>query len=716
MERQESRRSSTCAPVLVATLIFSAQAFGAEEPAAPAAPPEAAKLPEVVVTATRTSEDPGRLPYATAEVEEQEIREHRAAKSIQQAIAEVPAVSVQQTATGQESPYIRGFTGFRTLLLVDGIRVNNATFREGPNQYWGLVDPLWIERIEVVKGPSSVLYGSDAVGGTVNALTFDDETEGIHPGAYYRFGSADLSQTGRADVRGYRLEKLTYTGGVTWRSFEDLRGGRDTGVQNYTDYDTFSGDAKATWWASKRLRITTAFQSMDQFDVPRTHSTIYGVSFHGTQVGTDLRRDLDEVRRMAYARAEALPDVAWLEKVTLTLSYQILTEEERRIRSSGAKTLQGFDDNTVGASLVATSPSPVGKWTYGAEWYGDWIEDSVAKEYGADGALRSTRRGPVADDARYDSVGVFVQDELKPVEKLTLIVGGRYDWAHAEASGEDIDTNLTDATLFDDLSESYDSAVGSARTLYAVTDHLSPFAGVSQGFRAPNLSDLTRFDTARSREQEIPAPDLDPEYFIAYEGGLKGRWAKWGGSVSYFYTDIKDMIERVPTGDTTSSGDLIVTKGNVGDGHIQGVELGLDWNFYRGLTAFGTFSVMEGEVEAFDVGLRKVEAPPSRMQPTQWLLGLRWESDDRKYWAEGTSRIVLREDRLSPEDRLDTQRIPPDGTPGYVIFGVRGGIRIFDEARLFAGVENIGDVDYRVHGSGVNGPGTSFVAGLEARL
>jgi hemoglobin/transferrin/lactoferrin receptor protein len=80
---------------------------------------------------------------------------------------------LQKTSYGQGSPFLRGFTGFRTLLMVDGVRLNNAVFREGPNQYWNTVDPWSVDRYEVVLGPASVLYGSDAVGGAVNALTLD---------------------------------------------------------------------------------------------------------------------------------------------------------------------------------------------------------------------------------------------------------------------------------------------------------------------------------------------------------------------------------------------------------------------------------------------------------------------------------------------------------------------------------------------------------------
>ena len=97
------------------------------------------------------------------------LRREQMAASVPEALSETPGVLVQQTAHGQGSPYLRGFTGFRTVALVDGIRLNNSTFRDGPNQYWSTIDALAITRLEVVKGPASVMYGSDAVGGTVNA-------------------------------------------------------------------------------------------------------------------------------------------------------------------------------------------------------------------------------------------------------------------------------------------------------------------------------------------------------------------------------------------------------------------------------------------------------------------------------------------------------------------------------------------------------------------
>ena len=99
---------------------------------------------------------------------------------------------VQKTANGHGSPFIRGFTGRQNLLLVDGVRLNNSTFRSGPVQYWNTVDPLSIDHIELIKSQGSVLYGSDAVGGTLNAFTKSSDFRARTDGQAYVGGSAVL--------------------------------------------------------------------------------------------------------------------------------------------------------------------------------------------------------------------------------------------------------------------------------------------------------------------------------------------------------------------------------------------------------------------------------------------------------------------------------------------------------------------------------------------
>jgi hemoglobin/transferrin/lactoferrin receptor protein len=106
----------------------------------------------------------------------------------------------------------------------------------------------------------------------------------------------------------------------------------------------------------------------------------------------------------------------------------------------------------------------------------------------------------------------------------------------------------------------------------------------------------------------------------------------------------------------------------------------------------------------------------SRLLPFTGLAGLRYDSPSRRWWVEGNVQITDRADRLSAGDHADTQRIPPGGTPGYTLATVRGGWRATDALTLTAGVENIFDEDYRVHGSGVNEPGVNFFFGAELRF
>ena len=680
-------------------------------------------LKEVVVTATRIGEENFSLPYTVHSLDEEELSVRKAVRTLPEALREIPGIMVQKTSYGQASPYIRGFTGFRTLLLIDGIRLNNAVFRDGPNQYWSTVDPLTVERLEVVKGSSSVLYGSDAVGGTVNVITRgrDPRSEGAGDRVfdwkrrgYYRYGSAESSHTVRGEVSAAFSDDVGVLGGISYRDFGLLSGGRGIGEMPYTAYDDLDGDFKGIVNLSPEAELVFAFQRVTEDDVPRTHSTVFSKSWRGTAVGSDLKREYFQRRTLGYTQFHWRPeDLSWLSKVTASLSYQLQEERENRVRGNGRERRQGFEDGTLGAWIQLDSPSPVGTLTYGIEYYRDFV-DSFFKEYNSDGTVRSIRpRGPVADDASYDLLGVYVQDRVRPVEKLEVTVGGRFTYARAEA--DNVDPDPSSAPYFGSLDESFSGAVGSLRLLYEAFEEWHVFGGVSQGFRAPNLSDLTRFDTARSGEVETPAPDLDSERFTSFEIGSKFLLAEQALQcyVSYYYTIIDGMIIRFPTGNTID-GDPEVTKDNVGDGYVQGVELGLAWNFYEGLTCFLSAAWVEGEADTY-VGTEKKRKPFSRIQPATALVGLRWEPK-RSWWIEGTVMIADNQDRLSPRDASDTQRIPPGGTPGYTVYTLRGGVEVAGGINLFAGIENITDRDYRIHGSGQNEPGTNAVLGVDIRF
>jgi hemoglobin/transferrin/lactoferrin receptor protein len=700
-------------------------------PAAPAALPEAPEPPvldEIVVVATGSEQDVFSVPYSAHAIGGGEVAHEKAVRTTPEALREVPGVMVQKTSNGQGSPFLRGFTGFRTLLLIDGVRLNNAVFRDGPNQYWNTVDPLSVERFEVVKGPSSVLHGSDAIGGAVNAVTLSrDPDVGDAPigdwlgdvhwarRLYYRYASGEDAHIARAETSFAVDRRLGVIGGVSYKDIGDITAGRHLGHLDRTDYDELDGDVKATYRLQRNLDLVVAFQRVQQEDVPRTHSTFYSESYRGTTVGTDRVRELDQLRYLGYAQLHWTDIGEHLSRVSVNLSFHEQQEDETRVVSNGRRTQQGVDDGTLGAWVEAESPTPIGTLTYGIEEYHDDV-DSSSRVMNPDGTLRTASpRGPVADDSTYDLLGIYLQDRIEVVEKrFDVILGGRYNYARASA--DEVDPDPTDATDFDDIDEDWHAVVGSLRGLFHATENWNLFAGASQGFRAPNLSDLTRFDVVRSGEVETPAPDLDPERYVSFEVGTRARSREWDAEAyaSYHYTIIRDMITRFPTGNTIN-GLREVTKDNVGDGFVHGVEIGASWGVGLGCTIFGSFTWLEGEADTF-VGTEKEREPLSRIQPAMSLLGVRWDSESRKVFVEGTVTIADNQHRLSPEDEADTQRIPPGGTPGYTIYALRAGVEPVRGFKLFAGVENITDHDYRIHGSGQNEPGTNAIIGADVRF
>ena len=154
--------------------------------------------------------------------------ENRSLRTLPEALRYQSGVLVQKTTHGHGSPYIRGFTGRQNLLLVDGVRVNNSTFRSGPIQYWNTLDADAVSRMELVKGPGSVLYGSDSLGGTLNILSKSTgylENEGSYSDGSlsYKFDTNSESHVGRLEQRIGEGGKWGASFGISVKDFGDIR-------------------------------------------------------------------------------------------------------------------------------------------------------------------------------------------------------------------------------------------------------------------------------------------------------------------------------------------------------------------------------------------------------------------------------------------------------------------------------------------------------------
>jgi hemoglobin/transferrin/lactoferrin receptor protein len=693
----------------------TAQPASAPAASRPAGPAERTWLEEVTVTAMREQMAAFAAPYVVNAVPLSDFAGQRMYRSVTQALTDMPGVMVQKTSQSQGSPYIRGFTGYQTLMLVDGVRLNNSILRSGPNQYWSVVDPFVVDRLEVVKGPSSALYGSDAIGGTVNAITRSPEgigTNGWWRQAMYRYSSADQGNSIRGEINA-TMGPLGMLAGGAWREYGDVYGGHDVGVQPKTGYGECEGDMKAVYQIDRDTTLTAAHYNSYQDDAWRTHKTTSGISWHGTTVGDERKRVQDLGHSLTYARYQRRNMGGCIDSIDVTASYQQMVEREYRVRGNGRYDKSGTDVDTYGLGVQLGSPLPVGRLVYGFEAYHDEVQ-SFRREWNANGTLRSVGvQGPVGDDASYDLGGLYCQYELPLWERATLIVGGRYNYARADADrvADPLGGRMS-------VKDDWESVVGSARLSWFLDEKekLNLFGGVSQGFRAPNLSDLTRLDEARTNELETPSPGLKPEKYVTYEVGLKVKERDFQAQAAGFYTVIQDMIVRKPTG-AIINGSREVTKQNAGDGGLCGVELSARYRFHPRWTMFGDVAYTYGEVETYPTSAPVSRSEPlTRLMPMTGHAGLRWDSEDGKWYAEGLCTMADKQDKLSTADKLDTQRIPPGGTPGYVTFDVRGGHRVNENLDIWAGVENVTNREYRIHGSGVNEPGTNLKVGLRWRF
>jgi hemoglobin/transferrin/lactoferrin receptor protein len=183
-------------------------------------------------------------------------------------------------------------------------------------------------------------------------------------------------------------------------------------------------------------------------------------------------------------------------------------------------------------------------------------------------------------------------------------------------------------------------------------------------------------------------------------------------NLAAFYTDVEDLITSTYTDSTL--GTSIAT--NAGEGYIYGFELEGAWQFHPQWTLSGFAAWQEGQTEAPTfLGGPVEEKYNTRNLPLSGSVALRWEDSSHKFWIEGRVLAANYEDRISAADQAsDNQRIPTDGTPGYVVASLHAGWHVNEHLDLTCGVENLTDEDYRNHGSGQNEAGINGIFGVKA--
>jgi hemoglobin/transferrin/lactoferrin receptor protein len=670
------------------------------------------RLDRIFVTPLREAAQLLDIPHAAHVVSGAKLE---SARTITDALRAMPGVAVQRTSYGQSSPYVRGLTGYHTLWMVDGLRLNNSVWRSGPNEYSGTIDSLSLDRMEVVLGPGSVLFGSDAVGGVLNVIPRSRNPREASPTeirTLSRYSTAEASITGRGEVSG-STGKVGFVVGTSLAHFGDLDQGGG-GRQPLTGYRTGFGDAHIQWALDDQWTLKLLTQTADLDSVDRTHRTASAVPYHGTTLGSDRLLENDYDRDLAALTLSGTGLGGLFDSLEFRVAMQTLDLKQQRVRSTGARELQGFDVDTLGFVAQGTIDAAIGELVVGLDWWHDNV-DSWRDNYNSSGVFTSSSiQGPVGDDAKSDLAGLFAQDRLELGTGWSALLGVRATWASLSADRV-ANTSVSPNALMS-VDDDFASVVSSARINREFNTNCNAWAGVSQSFRAPTLSDLTAFDVARTNEVEVPVPGLDPEKFLSFEVGVHVDEDSWQGTLALWHTRGDDLIIRRPTTQLIG-GNVVVTKSNAGEGFLQGVDLAVSKDLSSNCMLFGTCTITDGSMLDYATSsTTPIFAAPTRLTPIQGMVGLRWELEDGRFTITPSIQMVAHQSRLSPSDVRDTQRIPPGGSPGYTILGVDARWKVNASTDAWLSLANIGDVEYRVHGSGVQEAGFNLVMGVDVRF
>lgn len=644
---------------------------------------------DVVLTAQRTQQDPLKSAQSLTLIDQQAMFE-LGSRTLPEVMMGATGIWVQKTNHGGGSPFVRGLTGHQTLLLLDGIRLNNSTYRSGPNQYANTVDHLMLDRIEVVRGSGSVQYGSDALGGAINLLTrspsFSPQGLVVHGGATARYASdliasetEILEQTLRGEFS-LATSNVATSLGINVKRYGDIIAGDTLGRQAPSGYDQVDADFKSILKVGDRNVLTLAYNQTTQSEVGRYDQV--------SQLGTyDIYEFDPQSRQLAYLRLAHQGNRPGLGRITGTLSFQQSAEGRRKRRTGASDLVYERDEvRTLGATLEHQGQWG-SNWTAvsGLEVYADEITSMQELRLGDDSVV--VQRGLYPDQSSAFNLGGFSLHRWQQ-QAWTLEAGLRINLVQVTAPDEE----------FGDIQTNPVAIVGNVGMNYMIKQGQHLFAHVNTGFRAPNLNDLTSFGSFDSGF-EIPNPDLKPERTLSGEIGYKARTDKFAATFSAYYTRLFQLMVRQRSnfeGDTLYQDQRVFQKINLDQAYIYGLEASLEYRLVGPLSIYGQASYTFGGDES--------NAPLRRIPPFNGRFGLALRQP-QGYFIRVENWWAADQTRLSSGD-INDHRIPAGGTPGFFVVNLHAGYQLrWVQASLT--VQNLFNEAYRFHGSGVDASGRS---------
>ena len=685
---------------------------------------EVVEVPEVTVTAARAAKDPFKTPNAITVLNLKEL-ERSNVEHASNLLRNSVGVIAQETTVGQGSPMLRSLTGYQTSIHVDWVRLNNSTFRSGPNQYTATIAPEMLERAEVLLGSSSMLYGSGAMGGVVSFFTKNvlidpsQETLAIHPRLLARYATATQEKLGRLEVAGNQGRFGFIVGGGV-RDYGDITPGSGydlhyknrkyeivddmpSGMKLY-EYDevqaiskdnipdkwliategplgwrAFNADAKFGYQLNDTSNINVAYQMWRQPQTPRYDKI-------APQEFAEFFFEPQD-RDLIYANYLVNPAEGGIDTFRLTASYHRQKEGRNEVKRGETARRERYDTvNTIGLSAQAVSSIlPQQRLVGGAEFYLDTIQSRTIK---TDGGKEDVNEdvGRFINGSQFWDASLYLQDEIQVHERVELTLGGRATFYQTNA-----DLSVRDPA-FDAFNVFDNSLTGSAGVVVSLIDSLNFVSSFGTAFRAPSLNDTTAVEVT-NEGVTAPSPDLRPETSWTVEAGLKARHSYFRGALTLFYSRVSDLVGRKPVQEAYEGQELpqlhkdlireypdidILVFDNIDSAQLQGVEFAGLVPIQPALSIFGNAAILRGQIlsiggeEPNKDGKKPWEERIRREPPLNGIVGVQWEPENTLYWAMFFVRGAAAQRRLNRSDIRDPRIQGSTRDPAEVKFDSNG--------------------------------------------
>ncbi len=706
--------------------------------------PDNHQLSEVIISVSKWKQDKKDISQKIVSISSEDI-----ALATPQTSADLlqssGQVFIQKSQLGGGSPIIRGFSTNRLLLAVDGVRMNTAIFRGGNVQNVLSVDPFTIERTEVILGPGSVVYGSDAVGGVLNfytaqpkvAITGEKKFSG---NALARYASASNEMTGHVDFN-IGLEKWAFLTSVSYTDFDDLKMGSH-GPDDYlrNEYvETVDGVDVVIQNDDPKKQVFTGYDQINFLQkvhfLPNEHwdfnlGLMYTTTSDFPRYDRLIRRRDGDLRSaewfygpqqwfMGNLQVSQKSNSSFYDKMKITAAYQFF-EESRNDRNFQSTTLERTKEQVDAYSLNLDFEKKFTKKT--AVYYGvEYILNNVF----SDGSQRNVATGEITnapsrypDGSTWQSIAAYASIKNKFSDKLRFQGGLRYNRIILYSQFDDEFFDFP----FDEANLDTDALTGTAGLSWLPNDILQWKLNFSTAFRAPNIDDVGKIFDSEPGSVVVPNPDLKPEYAYNGELGLTATISdKLSVDLATYYTYLDNALIRRDfdlNGQTqvVFGGELSTVQAiqNAASAMIYGFEAGIRYEFAKNFEFLSQYTFVGGEEELDD----GVSTPTRHVSPQFGNTHVTFTTNKWMINAFAMYNGAFDFEDLAPSQQNNAFLYAKDENgnpyaPSWYTLNLRSQYQITTNLKGIFSVENITDQRYRPYSSGIAAAGRNFIASLK---